>query len=72
MAHKMRCKCQNIAIDKLDEDIKNRCILSNGKDVVAILICDFKMKFEPVSARETTLDHFGKRGIPWHGIAVLY
>ena len=30
------------------------------------------MKFEPLSARETTLDHYCKRGIGWHGIHIMY
>ena len=49
-----------------------RLIQSGGKEVQALMIVDFKMKFEPVSARETTLDHYGKRGIGWHGIHIMY
>ena len=30
------------------------------------------MKFEPISARETSLEHYSKRGIGWHGIQILY
>ena len=30
------------------------------------------MKFEAKSARETTVEHFGKRGIGWHGCALIY
>ena len=36
---------------------------SNGTDVCDLMIIDFKMKFEPGCARETSLDHYGKRGI---------
>ncbi len=30
------------------------------------MIGDFKMKFEPISSKQTTVDHYGKRGISWH------
>ena len=30
------------------------------------------MKFESLSARETTQQHFGKRGIGWHGFLANY
>ena len=30
------------------------------------------MKFEPMSSRETTLDHYGKRGISWHGFCLIF
>ena len=36
------------------------------------MIIDFKMKFEPLSARETMLYHYVKRGIGWHGVHIMY
>ena len=33
---------------------------------------DFKMKYEMRSNRETTVEHFGKRGIGWHRFAVIF
>ncbi len=36
------------------------------------MIGDYKMKFEPMSQRETTLDHYGKRGISWHGFCLQF
>ena len=36
------------------------------------MIVDFKMKFEVLSSRESSLEHFGKRGISWHGCALVY
>ena len=30
------------------------------------------MKFEPISSRETTVQHYGKRGIGWHGFCMQY
>ena len=49
-----------------------KCADSNGKNIIAMIIVDYKMKFEPISARETTLDHYGKRGISWHGFCVQF
>ena len=37
-----------------------------------LLVMDFKMKFNPMNARESTLDHYGKRGISWHGFCIIY
>ncbi len=51
-------------IDKLEK--------SNGEDVHALMIIDFKMKFKPLSARETSLEHYGKRGFGWQGVHLMY
>ena len=72
MAHKARCSNQNNAIEEIHQKMKQDCINSNGKDVVALMIGDYKMKFEPMSQRETTLDHYGKRGISWHGFCLQF
>ena len=36
------------------------------------MILDFKMKFKTRSSRETTVEHYGKRGIGWHGFAIIF
>ena len=36
------------------------------------MIIDFKMKFETMSTRESSVEHYGKRGIGWHGCALMY
>lgn len=46
--------------------------LANIAEDEAIVILDFKMKFEPIFYQQRTLQHFGKRGISWHGAAVYY
>jgi hypothetical protein len=33
---------------------------------------DYKMKWEAMYSREKTTDHFGKRGISWHGNRIEY
>lgn len=35
-----------------------------------MIVIDYKMKFEPCYYREKTVDHYGKRGISWHGAMV--
>ena len=72
MGHKACCTNQTSAIKCIEEDIKQRCIDSKGSNVRGILVMDFKMKFNPISVRESTLDHYGKRGISWHGFCLIY
>ncbi|EFX81178.1 hypothetical protein DAPPUDRAFT_102749 [Daphnia pulex] len=37
-----------------------------------VILLDYKMKFEPVYFREKTVDHYGKRGISWHGAMITF
>ena len=52
--------------------MKKECLDMNTTTVTALMIGDFKMKFEPISARESQLDHYGKRGISWHGFCLQF
>ena len=72
LAHQVRCKCQLVAISTAEEQIKEKTISSNEKNIETIIIMDFKMKYGMKSTRETTIEHFGKRGIGWHDFAVVY
>ena len=72
MAHKARCANQNKAIEEIHSKLKRQCTSSNGNEITAVMIGDYKMKFEAMSSRETTLDHYGKRGISWHGFCVQF
>ena len=72
MAHSLRCSNQSVGIKQLHNEIQSECIATKGLKTRAILIVDFKMKFEAKSARESTVEHFGKRGIGWHGCALIY
>ena len=72
MGHKMRCKNQQLSIANIDKTMIQRLKDSGGTDVLSLIVADFKMKYEPQSSRETTLDHYGKRGIGWHGVHVMY
>ena len=68
----MRCKNQQISIAIIDKTIIQRLMDSGGKDVLSLVVADFKMKYEPQSSRGTTLDYYGKRGIGWNGVHVMY
>jgi len=72
MAHKARCANQNKAIEEIHSKLKRQCTSSNCNEITAVMIGDYKMKFEAMSSRETTLDHYGKRGISWHGFCVQF
>ena len=72
MAHSARCVNQSKGIARVENDIRDKCIATKGSTICAILIVDFKMKYEPKSMRETTVEHYGKRGIGWHGCALIY
>ena len=72
MGHKARCSNQSQSIRNIEEGLKDKCSKSKGDKVEALLIMDFKMKFNPMSSRESTIDHYGKRGISWHGFGLIY
>ena len=72
MGHKARCANQNESISKIEQDTKDKCVTTKGKTVKGLIAMDFKMKFNPISARESTIDRYGKRGISWHGFCIIY
>ena len=72
MAHICRRTSQSAEINKVVETLKAKCISSKGAVVYALMIADFKMKFETLSSRESTIEHFGKRSIGWHGYVLVF
>ena len=72
MAHVMRCSCQSQALCELETMLKNECMETKGSKTRSIMIMDFKMKYESKSVRESSIEHYGKRGIGWHGCALIY
>ena len=71
LSHSSRCTNQNKAIQKIHQDMIKECYFK-PKSVTALMIGDFKIKFEPLSSRETIITHYGKRGISWHGFCVQF
>jgi hypothetical protein len=64
MGHTVRVVNQRIAVKK------ELGVLHNHPNRAYVVI-DYKMKMLPVYFREKTLDHYGKKGMSWHG-AMLY
>ena len=69
MAHMNRVRFQQHSTQKIIDDLEKQCRTKNVS--VAHIIIDFKMKYEPQSSRESTQEHFGKRGIGWHGVLII-
>lgn len=59
--HRIRVAVQRIAINAIMDGLTN---------VQALLVMDFKMKFEAEYYREKTTDFYGKKGSSWHGTMV--
>ena len=72
MGHVCRKRSQSSQIKDREEHIRKCCEKSKGKDIKCLAVMDFKMKFESMSARESSVEHFGKRGMGWHGFALMY
>jgi len=71
MGHRVRVVNQQRAIKALYEEMKIHCI-EKGFSEIALIIIDFKMKLDPIYWREKTVDHYGKRGMSWHGALIQY
>ena len=52
--------------------MKELCVRSRGSSINAMIIVDFKMKYEIKSSRESTVEHYRKRGLGWHGITIIF
>ncbi len=72
MGHQSQCTNQSTSIKSIEKKIQKLCVKSKGDDIRGILVIDFKMKFNPINTRESTIDHYGKRGISWHGFCLIY
>lgn len=64
-AHVARTVAQRKHLDKELNDMKRLCEQSGESN--ALVIFDWKMKFQRKHSREYTPEYFGKRGLPWHG-----
>jgi hypothetical protein len=71
MGHRLRVLNQQTAIRKMHTEMERNC-LHNGFSNECVVLLDYKMKFEPVYFREKTVDHYGKRGISWHGSMITF
>lgn len=74
MAHKVRAAQQADEFVEIDEKLQQEVLdnplygrqeMVNGTTMM--LVVDWKMKFENLVKAEGTNEHYGKRGISWHG-----
>ena len=72
MSHKVRVKNQQNRLNEMKEEMKRTCKETKGKGVIALINIDWKMKWEAFTNRETTTEHYAKRGVSWHGAYILY
>lgn len=68
--HRARVINQQHAITEVMRQLEADAL--DGDCSTATVTIDFKMKFNVRSARETTKEHFAKRGMSWHGCMVTY
>ena len=61
-----------MALSQMELDMKELCLRSPGSTINAMIIIDFKMKYEIKSYRESTVEHYGKRGLGWHGMVIIF
>ena len=66
-AHLHRVKRQQRALETIASEIVEGRLHKR-----AIILADYKMKFEPVRFREKTSEFFVKRGVSWHGMVVFH
>ena len=66
MAHKVWCTNQNIAIKRIENNIITKLKESNGNHIQSMMID------KRISSRETTLEHYRKRGIGWNGVYLMF
>ena len=45
---------------------------SHGATINTMIIIDFKMKYETKSSWESTVEHYRKWGLGWHGMAIIF
>lgn len=69
MGHRLRMVNQQVAIEKTLDSMRQNFLHGITECVITI---DYKMKLDPIYYREKTVDHFGKRGMSWHGAMLQY
>ena len=72
MRHRIRVTCQRERYDKVMNDLYEDCLEYKKTTGKVFIIVDFKQKFESMSSRETMPENFGKRGMAWHGVSILF
>ena len=63
MQHRIRVQAQRDECEKIDERMENECAKTKKLSQTMMAVIDFKMKFEPMSVRESQIEGFGKSKI---------
>ena len=67
MAHKQRVAQQQGEIREIDGRMRSEVEDNQTSGTIIVIIIDWKMKFENIAKQDSTIDHYGKRGMSWHG-----
>ena len=70
--HRIRVCNQQLAIAKIEEELKNEVLQNKISGSSAVLTIDWKMKFNKERSRESSIHNYGKRGIAWHEAVLTY
>jgi hypothetical protein len=67
-AHTVRVGNQQKALVLVQQTLQGLCEFEKHEHAKRLyIVIDFKMKWEAMYQREKSTDHYGKRGISWHG-----
>jgi hypothetical protein len=72
MAHKTRVAQAQDSSSLMDEQMQQEVREMKQNGTTMMLVIDWKMKFKPQAFREATSEHYGKRGISWHGVFAYF
>ena len=70
--HRLRVLNQSTYFSYLENLMAETCLELMSNCPWCLWVIDWKMKFEAQRFREASTHHYGKRGIGWHGIIVVY
>ena len=70
--YQQRVKVQENAIRALDKIMIDECLESKITSKTVKVILDYKQKIEPMRNRETSIQNYGKRGISFHGVMLIW
>jgi hypothetical protein len=72
-AHIVRVVNQQNALTRIQQTLQDLCEFERNQRAKRLyIIIDFKMKWEAMYQREKSTDHYGKRGISWHGCRIEF
>ena len=64
--HRSRCVNARDHMDKWEQEELEQVRATKSATGTCVIVIDWKMKFLSERIRESSMHHFGKRGLPWH------